>query len=134
MTIVPGTPVLPRTGAELGSKRSIRSLVGFSSLLGGCAAAALAQTPLLAPTVVTSLPSSTPATADAGVRAHTHLQILGAGAGMTATPNHSGPPFGPGLFYETPASIACIYGLQPPVPGCNPYTADANPNPNPNLS
>jgi subtilase family serine protease len=47
---------------------------------------------------------------------------------MTGTPDHSGPPFGPGLFYETPASIACIYRLQSPVAGCNPYTVDANPS------
>jgi subtilase family serine protease len=61
------------------------------------------------------------------VKAHTHLQMLGTGQ-MTGTPDHNGPPFGPGLFYETPASIACIYGLQAPVAGCNPYTADANPS------
>jgi subtilase family serine protease len=46
---------------------------------------------------------------------------------MTGTPDRNGPPFGPGLFYETPASIACIYGFQPPVAGCNPYTTEADP-------
>jgi subtilase family serine protease len=51
------------------------------------------------------------------------------GAKFTGTPNRSGPPFGPGLFYETPASIACIYGLRPPVAGCNPYSADSVPFP-----
>jgi subtilase family serine protease len=66
-----------------------------------------------------------PGAAGAGVQAHTHLQMLA--AKFTGTPNVSGPPF-PGLFYETPASIACIYGLRPSVAGCNPNTVDANPN------
>src|SRR5215469_10701596 len=123
---MPVTPDLSRTGAKLGRKRSIKSLIALAGLLGGCAAAALAQTPLPAPTTVTSPPSSTLGAANAGVRAHTHLQMLG--AKFTGTPNHNGPPFGPGLFYETPASIACIYGLRPPVAGCNPYTVDANPS------
>jgi subtilase family serine protease len=69
-----------------------------------------------------------PSAASAGVQAHTHLQMLA--AKFTGTPSNIGPPF-PGLFYETPASIACIYGLapqQPPAAGCNPNSVDANPN------
>ena len=127
MTNVPVTPDLPRTGAKLGSKPSIKSLVAWASLLCGCAATALAQMPVPPPTTITSPPSSEPSAASAGAKAHTHLQILGTGQ-MTGTPDHSGPPFGPGLFYETPASIACIYGLRLPVAGCNPYTVDANPS------
>ena len=120
MTTMPVTPDLPRTGAKLGTKPSIKSVVALASLLGGCAATALAQTTVISP------PSSMPGAASAGVLAHTHLQMLA--AKFTGTPNLSGPPFGPGDFYETPASLACIYGLRPSVAGCNPYTVDANPS------
>src|SRR6516164_10016988 len=123
MTTMPVTLDLPQTRAKLGTKPSIKSLIALASLLGGCAAVALAQTP----TTVISPPSSMPGAANAGMRAHTHLQMLA--AKFTGTPNRSGPPFGPGLFYETPASIACIYGLRPPVAGCNPYSADSVPFP-----
>ena len=124
MTTMPVTPDLPRTRAKLGTKSSIKSLVAFASLLGGCAATTLAQ----APTTVILPPSSIPGAANAGVRAHTHLQMLS--TKFTGTPNSFGPPVGPGLFYETPASIACIYGFRLSVAGCNPYAVgDANPNP-----
>jgi hypothetical protein len=39
-------------------------------------------------------------------------------------------PSSPGLLYQTPASIACIYGLPtagPPAPGCNPNLGNSNP-------
>ena len=127
MTTMPVTPDLARPGAKLGSKRSIKSLVILASLLGSCAATALAQTSLPAPPEIVSPPSSIPGANNAGVQVHTHLQILGDGK-ITGTPDHSGPPFGPGLFYETPASIACIYRFQSPVAGCNPYAVDANPS------
>jgi hypothetical protein len=123
MTTMPVTPDLPRTRAKLGTIQSIKSLVALAGLLGGCVATALAQTTVISP------PSSMPGAASAGVQAHTNLQILGDGEGMTGTPDRAGPPF-PGLFYETPAAIACIYGLvpqQPPAAGCNPNTVDANP-------
>jgi subtilase family serine protease len=97
-------------------------------LLVGCAATAWGQTPLAVPTTVTLPASSVPSPAGAGARAHTNLQFLGSGKGFTGTPQYYGPPFGPGYFYETPASLACIYGLEPAVAGCNPYTASLNPN------
>ncbi|HEY2460839.1 MAG TPA: S53 family peptidase [Candidatus Acidoferrum sp.] len=61
---------------------------------------------------------------DAGVNAHTHLRMLVPSTGqfgnatlLTATGQ---PPF-LGVFFETPASIACIYHLvKNPKPGCNP--------------
>ena len=61
---------------------------------------------------------------DAGVRAHTNLQILmraARPATASVTPQAVGlPPFS-GYLYETPASIACVYGLvYTLVPGCNP--------------
>ena len=84
---------------------------------------------------------------DIGVRVHTPLQIFvpasaavppakadgGTPAPLPsfspagATPQSGGPPF-PGYFFETPASIACIYGLAAKVAGCNPNTVTANPS------
>jgi subtilase family serine protease len=41
-------------------------------------------------------------------------------------PEQAGPPFA-GYFYETPASLACVYRLVSPVSGCNPNTVTAPP-------
>jgi len=56
-------------------------------------------------------PSSTSKPSDAGVVAHTNIQIVGTPANFTAprAPN-GGPPFA-GYFFEDPASLACIYKL-----------------------
>jgi kumamolisin len=64
--------------------------------------------------------------ADTGIRVHTTYNILG---NFTGTPQAGGPPF-PGLNYESPASLACIYlfQLQPQVSGCNPNVVTMNPN------
>ena len=51
--------------------------------------------------------------ADAGVSMHTNVRYM---AGFT--PDEL-PPFG-GFAYETPASLACVYGLAPHTQGCNP--------------
>ena len=67
---------------------------------------------------------------DIGQRVHTHNRIfvpsgqLGAQPSVTVRP-HVGPPFS-GYYAETPASLACIYGLTPPVAGCNPETLTTN--------
>jgi kumamolisin len=68
---------------------------------------------------------------DAGVKAHTHLRLfvppVGMNFGPAARPNEL-EPF-PGAFFETPASIGCIYHLvQREVPGCNPDVTTENPN------
>jgi len=58
---------------------------------------------------------------DAGVRAHTHLQVF--------VPEDVVPFFGPpvaGLGFETPASLACIYSLVPRTSSCNPNVVTAN--------
>jgi kumamolisin len=60
---------------------------------------------------------------DAGFRAHTHLRILVPREGRfeAAAQRTVGSPPVLGLFFETPASIACVYRLVPdPRPGCNP--------------
>jgi subtilase family serine protease len=101
--------------------RSIVSLFLAAALAGTCAIPASSQT--ASPTAITP-PSSIANPGDAGVRAHTNLQIWA--VPLNSAPNASGPPF-PGNFYQTPASLACIYGFQPLVPGCNPNVVTANP-------
>ncbi len=63
---------------------------------------------------------------DVGRSAHTNVQLF-----LPAEPllNHqtAGPPY-PGYAYETPASLACVYGLVSQVTGCNPNKATAVPS------
>jgi kumamolisin len=57
--------------------------------------------------------------------ANTYLHVLEP-AGGTPTPPKAGVASTPGgVLGETPASIACIYGLVKPVTGCNPLTVSA---------
>jgi kumamolisin len=76
------------------------------------------------------IPESSVALAgDNGIMAHTHLRIMMPEGGVfTGTPQPKElPPF-PGFFFETPASIACIYRLVPHhVHGCDPNVTTANP-------
>jgi kumamolisin len=76
----------------------------------------------LGQTSVTIPPSSASKPSDAGVVAHTNIQILAPPAAFTVprAPN-GGPPY-PGFFYEDPASLACIYDLT--------FTFDEACNPN----
>lgn len=66
---------------------------------------------------------------DIGVKVHTHLRYLMPIEGRfrkAVQPNEK-PPFA-GLFFETPASIACVYHLvRNPLPGCNPDQTTENP-------
>jgi subtilase family serine protease len=68
--------------------------------------------------------------ADAGLRAHTHLLVLGPGfakAAGKASPGQVGPPFS-GYAYETPASFACLYQLvSREGQACNPNVVTQNP-------
>jgi hypothetical protein len=113
-------------------------------VLMGSAAPALAQEPaflrldpnatrhvLAGGTVVTpssSIPQPQPGPGAASAHTNVHLfQPLG----MPPITNRSlrpaaGPPY-PGLNFETPESIACIYRFVSAVPGCNPNTVTAVP-------
>lgn len=68
--------------------------------------------------------SSVPQPGDVGKLAHTNLRVLMPESGPlpvdeNAKPNELPPLLG--LFFETPASLACVYRLVPhPMPGCNP--------------
>jgi subtilase family serine protease len=62
---------------------------------------------------------------DIGMRAHTNVHIL-----LPAKARTNLRPFGApysGLGYETPASLACVYGLTKAITGCSPNLATTNP-------
>ncbi len=105
-------------------KHILVSLLGVAFMIGLGSITASAQ---LRPTpnTVTLPPSSVAKPGDAGIKVHTNVRFLGS-QGMTGTPQTSGPPFA-GYFYETPASLACIYGLQFAFAGCNSNVVTANP-------
>lgn len=94
-------------------------------LLAACTTTALAQSRPKRVSSTTLPPSSVAKSADIGIKAHTNVRFLGS-EGFSGTSQSFGPPF-PGYFYETPASLACIYGLQPAVAGCNSNVVTANP-------
>jgi subtilase family serine protease len=71
-----------------------------------------------------------------GLRAHTNYKMFVPNGGMANAQRSSleapaqagGPPYA-GYFYETPASLGCVYQLvSPVVGGCNPNTVTANPS------
>jgi kumamolisin len=69
-----------------------------------------------------------------GVRGHTNFKMFVPNAGGMANAQGSpsspevGPPY-PGYFYETPASLGCVYNLvSPVVAGCDPNAVFANPS------
>jgi len=70
--------------------------------------------------------SSIERSSDIGKRAHTNIRAF-----LPSEPlrnaQTAGPPY-PGFAYETPASLACVYGLVKVVTGCNPNTVTAVPN------
>jgi kumamolisin len=110
------------------TRHSTASLA-ITAMLAGCATTALAQAPSPARggSVVRLPSSSIPNAGDPGHRVHTNLQILASSDELSGeTPQFFGPPFS-GLLYQTPASIGCIYRLQPVVPGCDPNVVSLNP-------
>jgi hypothetical protein len=61
-------------------------------------------------------------------RAHTNIELLIPRGGYPAVvPNTSGPPVG-GELNQTPASLACDYGLVTATNGCNPNLVTTNPS------
>jgi subtilase family serine protease len=78
--------------------------------------------------------SSTELPEHIGVQAHTNFRYFIPKAGKAAeqfvhevAPEQAGgPPFA-GYFYETPASLACVYQLVSVQTGCNPNTVTVNP-------
>jgi subtilase family serine protease len=69
--------------------------------------------------------SSIEKTTDIGRFAHTNIRVL-LPAGPLLEQQATGAPYA-GYAYETPASLACVYGLVKAVTGCNPNTVTAVP-------
>ncbi len=108
-------------------QHSLTALTLALSLFGCVTAGAQPQGPVDGGGSVPTFPaSSIPDIGDPGQRAHTNLQILLPAEGVSGSPEVYGPPVS-GLLYHTPASIGCIYRLQPAVAGCNPNVAFMNP-------
>ena len=113
--------------------RSVLSMTGATALAASAAGHAYAQYAERGGEVMIPQ-SSTEVPKDIGVKAHTNFRYFVPKAGKASeqflhqvTPDQSGgPPFA-GYFYETPASLACIYELVSPQSGCNPNTVMANP-------
>jgi kumamolisin len=104
------------------------SLTVTAALLIGIASPALAQNDSLRARVIVPK-SSVERPEDRGIRAHTNLLVLQPVSGtrpLSGVKPQVGPPFA-GYFYETPASIGCLYKLTKFVKGCNPNTVTANP-------
>src|SRR5580692_11976199 len=117
---------------QMTGKLSAGMFVGSVALLLSAGLSSAQQTagPVFKGHVVTPK-SSVAEPGDAGVKAHTHLRLFVPPAGMNfgpaARPNEL-EPF-PGAFFETPASLGCIYHLvHREVPGCNPDVTTENPN------
>lgn len=67
--------------------------------------------------------SSIPKPGDAGIRAHTNTREFIPDQPLEPHARTASPQLGPpqaGLFFETPASLACIYGMVPAAQGCDP--------------
>jgi kumamolisin len=119
-------------------RRAILFSVAIVLVLGNVMAAP-AQEPSLAHKGRVVIPDSAIERAeDVGVRAHTPYRIFvpadrvqrGGEPNGLALPDvvaPAGPPF-TGYAFETPASLACIYGLVTAVAGCNPNTFKTNPS------
>lgn len=107
--------------------RSLRAMLGALLLSGGLADAASSQQ--IVPQVMVPQ-SSVVRSWDAGLFAHTNVRVLQLPDAAAAPPALLGaqprlPPKS-GNFYETPASLACIYGLVKRTYGCNPQRVTAN--------
>ena len=61
---------------------------------------------------------------DFGNRAHTNVRFFAAAKTAANRAAMSGPPYA-GYNFETPASLACVYGLTAQAGGCNPNTIAA---------
>jgi subtilase family serine protease len=61
---------------------------------------------------------------DEGIRLHTNVRLFVPASAPAQHSTAGGAPF-PGLNFETPASLACVYGLTAAGNGCNPNLVTA---------
>jgi subtilase family serine protease len=86
----------------------------------------VAELEMLVDGAILVTPSSSFVRPESG-RAHTNFRLFHPAGGLpTANAANAAPPIA-GNYNETPASIACIYGLVTPVAGCNPQHVRAVP-------
>jgi kumamolisin len=132
--------------SHLRPSRHILAAVGLSLLAGGGIstnswaqvpaadngeAASNVAPPKYAPGTIFDPPSNMLLGSEVGNHSHTNLRILVPPANSFPPRYKNGvtpmtPPLA-GSFYETPASLACVYQLVPvTVPGCNPNLAVTN--------
>lgn len=78
--------------------------------------------PFPVPRTVVVPTASKAVSTDAGARMHANVRFL---SNPTAMSPNELPPFS-GYAYETPASLACVYGLVAPTRGCNPNSTTRN--------
>lgn len=92
-------------------------------IAAGPAGAQSGPGPLTATRHMLVIPASSQAQpGDAGVRAHTNIRLM---VPVVPAPAEAPPYLGYG--YETPASLACVYRLVQPIPGCNPNATTNTP-------
>jgi len=90
-------------------------------LVCGVSGQTIGKKQILSPRTVVIPASSKSVSTDAGLRFHTNVRFL---SNPSATPSEA-PPYS-GYAYETPASLACVYRLVSPIPGCNPNSTTVN--------
>jgi len=102
--------------------RVVAVLLGFAGL---ASAQSFSSVSISIPKSSVSLPG------DAGLRAHTNIEVLvpanSQAWSSSQSPQAAGSPPFSGTLVQTPASIACIYGFVTASSGCNPNTVTANP-------
>lgn len=99
------------------------SAMTFTLLLAGTLATAQIR-PISGKVLVPD--SSIEKPTDVGKFAHTNIRVFLPNTALR-NPQLSGPPYA-GFAYETPASLACVYGLVTAVAGCNPNTVTKVPS------
>jgi hypothetical protein len=118
-------PLMPHPFTSASPAARTLSALALASLLGLPLSATGDEVPGRG--AVTIPKSSTPKPGDEGVRAHTNIRILTpfdiktrAKSAVTGLPPYNG------YYFETPASLACVYHLvSNPASGCNPNSTTA---------
>jgi kumamolisin len=117
-----------KVSGRTSSRKHFLALSIAATLFVGCASTVLAQSASPGGGAGVIIPtSSTSNASDTGVRAHTNVQFLSSPGNFSGSSHSKGGPPYPGYFYEDPASLACIYNLQPQFAGCNSNIVSLNP-------
>jgi kumamolisin len=115
-----------KTSAKGRARTILSGMTGTAAAVMLATGGASAQTAVILPRIVTP-PSGAEASADIGRRVHTNVELFVPTRPFAgrAHPKNS-PPYS-GELFETPASLACAYGLVTVASGCNPNIVTTNP-------